>query len=337
MILVTGGTGLIGSHLLLELLQKENSVRAIYRTKDSLERVQHLFSLYEPNYQKLFEQIEWMQADLLDVPALSEAFINITAVYHCAALISFDSKENKNMYRINVVGTANVVNCCITHKVKKLAHISSIAAIGASTKGQVVTEKTPWNQEKATPYGDSKRQAELEIWRGKQEGIDTFIVNPGVVIGPGFWKQGSGQLFMYASKEKSFFPPGGTGFVAVEDVVKALTLLMKSDLPSDNYILVGANASYEKVLTTIARFIGAQPPKKPISALLLELTWRVDWLGSVLIGSRRKLTKKTARTLYTFDKYSSDRIRTALDFQFKELEISLSTTSEKFKADYQPL
>ncbi|HET8839514.1 MAG TPA: NAD-dependent epimerase/dehydratase family protein, partial [Flavobacteriaceae bacterium] len=229
MILVTGGTGLVGSHLLAKLIETEKNVRAIYRSVEKLNIPKKIFSYYfQENTDFYFSKIEWVQADITDIPALTVAFQEITHVYHCAGFISFDLSEEKKLRKINIEGTANVVNLCISFQVQKLCHVSSIATLGKSISGKKINEESYFEQTKNNSfYSISKFGAEMEVWRGSQEGLDVLIVNPGIIIGPGIWDSGSGLLFQKVWKGLRFHFPKTTGFVAVEDVVKTMMMLME--------------------------------------------------------------------------------------------------------------
>ena len=205
MILVTGGTGLVGSHLLLHLLEKGENVRAIYRNKKNIVKVKSLFDYYDKV--DLVDKIDWIEADILDIPSLEIAFENVDYVYHCAGFISFDPNDENQLRKVNIEGTANIVNFCIAKKIVKLCHVSSIAALGDLTANQIIlTENTEWNPEKLhSDYAISKYGAEMEIWRGQQEGLKAVIVNPGVIFGPRFWNQGSGAFFSTIKKGIPFY------------------------------------------------------------------------------------------------------------------------------------
>jgi len=330
MILVTGGTGLIGSHLLFHLISNGNSVRSNYRTKASIEKVLKVFGYYTDDPSYLIEQIDWVKADITDLGDLDSLFDGIEYVYHCAALISFDPKDFKILEQTNMVGTANVVNFSLKHGIKKLCYVSSIGAIGPSIKGEESTEENEWNEAKASVYGITKYEAELEVWRGSQEGLPIVIVNPGVVIGPGFWKSGSGTFFTYASKGKKYFIPGGTGFVSVNDVINAMTALMNSNIQSERFILVSQNMTYEQLFQKIASKLGVAPPTKKISKFMLECFWRWDWVRSNIFGKRRKLSKAVAKGLYHQENYSNKKIKSKLGFAFEDLDKSTAYCCEKF-------
>lgn len=328
MVLVTGGTGLVGAHLLLHLVENGETIRAIYRNPESIQKTKSLFDLYTKT--ALFDSIEWMQADIIDVPTLEPAFLGIKYVYHCAALISFDPKEEDLVRKTNIEGTANMVNFCVANGIKKLCFVSSIAALGDLKEHEkIITEETEWNPEKPhSDYAISKYGAEMEIWRGQQEGLDTIIVNPGVIIGPGFWEQGSGMLFTKIKDGLSFYTLGTTGFVAVSDVVRIMFQLMKSD-PSDSeqakqisnerFTLVAQNIVFRDVLNTIADSLRVKKPSLHAKPLFMEVLWRTDWILSNIFGQKRKLPYATAKASYSKNVYSNEKIKSALNTEFLDI------------------
>ena len=319
MVLVTGGTGLVGAHLLLYLVETGESVRAIYRNLESIQKTKSLFSLYKKEV--LFEKIDWIQADIIDVPSLEPAFENVEYVYHCAALISFDPKDEELLRKTNIEGTANIVNFCIAKSVKKLCFLSSISALGDLKENEkIITEEAEWNPEKPhSDYAISKYGAEMEIWRGQQEGLETVIVNPGVIIGPGFWEQGSGLLFKKVSKGLRFYTKGTTGFVAVPDVVRMTVELMKNGHSNDRFTLVAENMCFQDLLNTIADALKVKRPSLHASPLLVTLAYKIDWFLSNVLGQKRKLDRATARASYTESRYSNEKIKSSLQTEFLDI------------------
>ncbi|AKA34719.1 NAD-dependent epimerase/dehydratase family protein [Flagellimonas lutaonensis] len=334
MVLVTGGTGLIGSHLLFELLKNKQPVRAIYRSKKSLEKTEKVFSYYSEHPKQLMEKIDWVQADLLDTTQLNQSIKDVQYVYHCAALISFNPADYQELVKVNVKGTANIVNVCLVNRVKKLCYLSSIAALGTQTNGTPVTENTPWTDKNATVYGLTKRRAELEVWRGTQEGLPAVILNPGVVLGPGFWKSGSGSFFYFASKGNKKAPPGGTGFVSINDVVRGLIQAMGPGISKERFIFVSENLTYLEILQRIARRLGKPVPEKEYGKLAIEVFWRLDWVRSKLLNKRRRLAKQTAKSLFNRQYYSNKKATELLEFEFENLDTAIDFCCEKFKADF---
>jgi dihydroflavonol-4-reductase len=337
MVLVTGGTGLIGSHLLLHLLENGESVRAIYRSEKHLLKTKSLFDYYSKS--ELFTEIDWVQADILDIPSLEIAFQNVDYVYHCAGFISFDPKDENLLRKINIEGTANIVNFCIDKKVKELCHVSSIAALGNLTKLQnsdakqtFVTEETEWNPELLhSDYAISKYGAEMEVWRGQQEGLKVVIVNPGVVFGPRFWNQGSGTFFTTVQSGIPFYTNGSTGYVAVTDVVKIMRQLMVSGTYNERFIIVSENISYRSIIDMIAKNIDASKPKTIANTWLLGLAWRLDWLFSTVFGTKRIITRQGSHSLQKTDLISNAKITSQLNYSFEGISGYLETIAEDFK------
>ena len=331
MILITGGTGLVGAHLLYKLLRNNEKVKAIYRSEHKLEHVKHVFATYTNDYQILFESIDWVQADINDVPALSEAFRDVSYVYHCAAFVSFEPDKYHLLRKTNIEGTANIVNLCISGKVKKLCYISSIATLGKPTNNELINEDTNWNPEDDNNvYAITKYGAEMEVWRGTQEGLNTVVVNPGVILGAGIWKYGTGSLFKRAHKGLKHYTSGTIGLVSVEDVVTIMMALMKSDVKNERFVLVAENWTYKKFLQTLAESVKANPPKKIASPLFLNLGWRLDWLTHKLTGKRRQLTKQIARSLSTETIYSSTKIESTLKYNFKDINKTIYEVGSLF-------
>ena len=320
MILVTGGTGLVGAHLLLHLVEQGENVRAIYRSTTSIKKTKNLFSLY--NKFHLFEKIEWMEADILDIPSLENAFQNIEFVYHCAALISFDPKDEEVIRKTNIEGTANIVNFCLAYKIKKMLFVSSIAALGDLNAAETtISETTEWNPEKQhSDYAISKYGAEMEVWRGQQEGLNVLIVNPGVILGPGFPEQGSGVLFSAVAKGLSFYTLGTTGFITVTDVVDTSVRLMKSEIQNERFTLIENNYSFQEILNCIADSLNVKRPKWHASPFLVTLFWRLDWFLSTFFFQKRKLSRASAKASYSITEYTNAKILSTITPKFKSVK-----------------
>ncbi|KFF20242.1 NAD-dependent epimerase/dehydratase family protein [Flavobacterium hydatis] len=320
MVLVTGGTGLVGAHLLLHLIKNGDNVRAIYRNANKIERTKSVFDLYKKSH--LFESIQWIEADILDVPSLETAFVDIDYVYHCAALISFNPKDEDLVRKTNIEGTANIVNFCIAKQIKKLCFVSSIAALGdLAAHETIITEETEWNPEKPhSDYAISKYGAEMEVWRSWQEGLDVVIINPGVILGPipksKNDEQGSAELYTKVANGLPFYTLGSTGFVAVDDVVRIAVTLMKSDIKNERFTLIADNVVFQDVLNTIADALKVKRPTIHASPLFMKIIWRIDWFLSTFFFKKRQITKATAKSSYTKDLYSNEKIKTSLKTDF---------------------
>ncbi len=333
MILVTGGTGLVGAHLLLHLVQNNIPVRAIYRQESNLKRVEKVFSYYSQNASAHFNKIEWLLGDISDIPALEIAFKNVDYVYHAAALISFDPNDYRKLKKINALGTANIVNLCLSNKIKKLCYVSTIGAIGKSVKGTKATEENDWTGQVANVYGLTKHRAEMEVWRGSQEGLPVVIVNPGIIVGPGFWDSGSGKLFTTANKEYRFYPPGGTGFISVDDLIKMMIGLMDSEVKNKRFIAVAENLTFKDILTRLSFELGKKAPTKELKVWQLELGRVFDYFKNFFTRSGRKITKKTIYSFMHPESYDNQRIIDTLGFEFEALGKAIAYSCTKFKEE----
>ncbi|MCR9183570.1 MAG: NAD-dependent epimerase/dehydratase family protein [Flavobacteriaceae bacterium] len=330
MILVTGGTGLVGAHLLHFLLKDGQKVRAIHRANSNLEGVKQVFSYYTETPENLFNQIEWVEANLIDIPALTEAFEGVEYVYHAAAYVSFDPKNFQKLKKSNIEGTANIVNLCLHFKVKKLCHVSSIATF-EKTGNKMTTEDSQWNpDDDNNVYAISKYGAEMEVWRGTQEGLDAVIINPGVILGSGFWNKGTGVLFNKVFKGLSYYTRGEMGFVDVVDVVKIGIELMKSPIKNECFILVSENESYKQLLSNIAIAFNKTPPKKELKPWMLNVAWRLEFLKNKLYYGKQMLFKSTAEALVKKRHYDNSKIKLVLHYDF----IPLSKTIEIITKNY---
>ncbi len=330
MILITGATGLTGSHLALHLLENgAASIRAIYRNTKRIEKTKSLFQLY--GKQHLFDQINWVQGDITDVTTLEIAFRGVDRVYHCAALVSFDPKDQERLRKNNIEGTANIVNFCLHYGIKKLCHMSSIAALGDLKENETtITEESEWNPEKPhTDYAISKFGAEMEIWRGQQEGLNTVIVNPGIILGAGFPMSESGKIFGYVSKGIQFYTKGTSSFVGVHDVVKIMTILMDRDIQGERFILSAQTLSFQHVLNHIADAMKVGRPTIYAQPWITTLAWKLDWILANIMRRKRKISRDNARALHAVIRYSSQKLNDAIGYEFENIEQSINQIVEK--------
>ncbi len=334
MILVTGGTGLVGSHLLYQLSLENDAIRAIHRKNSDLFAVKNVFSYFSDDYELLFKKIEWVEADITDIISLEEAFKNVTEVYHSAAMVSFDSKDYPAMDEINIEGTSNIVNFCIANKIKKLCFVSSIATIETSIISQMMNETDEWNMEKVSyGYALTKYGAEMEVWRASQEGVPVVIVNPGVILGAGFWHQGSGSMFSKIHKGFKFYTDGVTGFVSVNDVVKVMLLLMKSDIVNERYILVAENSSFKNIFSLIAQNFEKKQPSIKVTKFMSAIGWRLEKLKSFFTNVPTTLTKHAAKSIHDKRYYSSEKIQNEVNFNFESIPETIKKVCELYKKE----
>ncbi len=333
MILVTGGTGLVGAHLLLHLVKNHESIRAIHRKGSNLQNVEKIFSYYEDNATLLFQKVDWVLADINDIPSLEKAFVDVEQVYHAAAMISFDPAKFKLLMKVNAEGTANIVNLCIENSIKKLCYASTIGTIGKSINGSAVDEESEWNDYNVNVYAQSKYAAEMEVWRGSQEGLSVVMVNPGVIIGPGIWNTGTGALFQTANKGYNYYPPGGTGFVSVQDVVRMMTFLMDSQIHNQRFIAVAKNLTFQEILSKMCPLLGKSKPSKQLKYWQLELGRVVDILWNFLTGAGRRITRASIHSMKHRDDYLNKKAREELNFVFEPLDSVIEFSCRRFREE----
>lgn len=337
MVLVTGATGLLGSHLVFRLVSNNEKVRAVYRRAEKMELVKRVFAYYSDTPRSLFDKVEWVQANLNDLPRLEEVFRDVDYVYHCAAFVSFEPDKFTQLRKINIEGTANIVNLCIANKIKKLCYSSSVAALGKNLDpSQPITEETEWNPTiDNSVYAITKYGAELEVWRGSQEGLDVVIVNPGVIIGPGFWRSGgSSSLIRKVALGMSYYTEGSTGYVDIDDVVEIMIRLVEGNIKNERFILVSENLQFKDFVEQTAQLLGVPSPETKAGPLTLAAAWRLDWLRSKVMGKRRRISKQLSKSLQSKTVFSSEKIKSALEYDFIPISTSIEKTVKYYKQDY---
>lgn len=319
MILVTGATGLVGSHLVLHLLQNGKQVRALFKDQNSKQKTTNLFTYYQA--QHLLDQIQWVQANVLDVNQLDEVFHQVEEVYHCAAIISFDPRNEQLMRKVNIEGTANMVNFALIHQVKKFCLVSSIATLGDLVlPGKLIDEQDNWNPEKLhSDYAITKYGAEMEVWRGQEEGLNVVIVNPGIILGPGFLSEGSGQIITKVKNGLKFYTDGSSGFVGVHDVVQMMVQLMEKNHFGERYILVSQNLTHLQLFQIIAQHFKVPTPSIKVGKIATSVLWKLDWLVSSVFGVKRKLPMAIAKSLHTHEGYDHTKIVQQLGMPFQSM------------------
>jgi nucleoside-diphosphate-sugar epimerase len=331
MVLVTGGTGMLGAHLLFQLVNSEASVRAIYRSEDSLEKVKKAFSYFTDAVTPVFSKIEWVRADVRDITSLETAFQGVRQVYHLAALVSFDPSSYSKMRAVNIHGTANVVNLCLDRQVEKLCFVSSIATLSKNHEKTVIDESNEFYLDNQNyGYAITKYGAEMEVWRGAQEGLRILIFNPGVILGAGYWTENSGILFSMAHREFPFYTDGVTGFVGAEDVATLLVKGMNSPLENERFILVSENKSYREIATKTALFFGKHPPRIKINKTIGAIAWRLSWLRSKLTGAPNNFTKHSARAAHKKSYYRSEKVKAAFGFEFEPVDALVQKVAKHY-------
>lgn len=320
MILVTGATGFLGAELVKQLTDQNLTVRAIKRSTAII-----------PSTLKNNPLVTWHTADINEPESLIEAFDGVTKAYHCAAFVSFDPKDKAKLLKINIEGTANMVNICLDLNVR-LLHVSSIAALGDAKPGELITEKHFWDYNpKAHNYAISKYQGEMEVWRGIAEGLEAVIVNPAVIIGKNAGYNGSGAIFKLVKEGLRFYTDGATGIVDVADVAKCMILLMESNISEERFTLSAGNLHYKDFFAEIAKGFGVKAPSKEAKPWMLALAWRAAKLAALFTGKPAALTKDAARSSFNLSYYSNQKVTETLNYTFKPLNQSIAEVCNALK------
>ncbi|MEI8098943.1 MAG: NAD-dependent epimerase/dehydratase family protein [Sediminibacterium sp.] len=323
MVLVTGASGLVGKHLIQALVQKGTPVTGLYRSA---------IPVFDDA-----EKANWIQADILDIVALEEAMQGMQQVYHCAAIVSFDSKNTKQLDKTNIEGTANVVNACLNQGIEKLLFVSSVAALGRIRENEAINETMNWTEETSnSAYGKSKYLAEMEVWRGIGEGLNAVIVNPVIILGSGDWLKGSSAIFKSAYDEFPWYTEGKSGFVDVVDVVKAMVLLMESTINAQRFIISSDNIGYREIFTMIAHAFHKKPPHKKVTKLIAEIVWRIEAVKSWFTKKTPLLTKETANTARANVSFDNTKLLEQLPgFSYQPLSNSIERICNELKDMHQ--
>lgn len=329
-ILVTGATGLVGTHIMLELLSKGYHVCALKRSASDTSLVKQVFAHYDKT--ELFDNIEWRNGDVTEPYALTEAFSGITAVCNAAAMVSFSANDYERMWQVNVEGTANVVTAAIDANVKTFCHISSIGAIGHTSDGSLIDEKTPFQPESnRTVYSQSKFRQEMEVWKGMENGLRAFVINPGVVIGPCAATRSSGLIAKTMQRGTMFYTEGATGYVDARDVAKAAVMLMESEVRNERYLLVGENSTVRNIQNMFANNFGTSKPTHKAPKWLLNIVAALSMLSELITNRKAALTFESVQAIGGEHAYNNEKIRNATDIKFYTLDQSVANMASFFK------
>jgi nucleoside-diphosphate-sugar epimerase len=328
-ILITGGTGFLGAYIIKHLLEKGYAVRAIRRSKN--------LPAFIPK--EILDKVEWVDGDVLDVVSLEDAMDGVDTVIHAAAIVSFVKKEQKQMYKINVEGTANVVNIALEKNIRRLVHISSVAALGRKVDGGHVDEEEKWEESGInTHYAKTKYKAEIEVWRGISEGLNAVILNPATILGYGDWNTGSSAIFKKVFEEFKWHTPGVNGFVDVEDAAAATVLLMESNISEERFIINGDNWPFRKLMHTMAGSFKKKKPIRQATPLVLGIAWRAEKIRSIFTGKKPILTKESAKVAHSNTYFDNGKFLKAFpQFSFTPLEQTIQKACEKYLLAHKQL
>lgn len=316
--LVTGATGILGSHVVLALLKQNKEVIAAKQTNSDLGKVKKLFAYYTADYEELFSRIRWVTLDVRNIFDIEEALEGVKHVYHCAGFVSFQKKDRKKLFEINEKGTRNMVDACLQKGIKSLCHVSSIATINNLDHNADLTEEIFWKTSgRESDYALSKYNGEREVWRGVEEGLNALIVNPGVILSPGFWDQSSSRLFKACYEGNRFYTNGLAAYVAAEDVAKAMLALVEMKKFGERYILVENNYTFHNILSTIQARFKKPEPTINASVQLLYVAAFFEKIGTLFTNKPARLNKAVIHSALNKQIFSNRKIKTALGMEFR--------------------
>lgn len=332
MILVTGGTGLLGTHVLVELTKGEEKIRALKRKSSDLSHFIRVFDFYfGADSIKHQEKIDWVEGDILDIVSLEDAVKGCTIVYHCAALVSFVKRDFRKLIKVNKEGTANVVNVCLSEKIDHLCYVSSTAAIGRAEFKEVYDETNKWQSSKHNSgYAVSKYLAENEVWRGVEEGLNAVIVCPSVILGPGNWNESSLSIFKVAKKGLKFYTPGLNAFVDARDVAKCMTELSNQRIFNERFLTFSENVKYQMLFEKIAKKFGVKAPSILVKPWMAGLAWRIEGLLRFFFGRKQNITKETAHSSMQTTKYANQKLVDRIGYKYYSIDDAIDNAVNYF-------
>lgn len=322
--LITGATGFLGAHLAFDLIKAGASVRCLFRPSADLSYIRQIFDWYTVGSPTLFSRIEWVEGSIGDVDSLKKAMAGIDDVYHCAGMVSFRKSDYHKVFETNAGGTANVVNAALSCGIRKMCHVSSVAALKNSNGNDLIDESMELNDpEDDSAYANSKLAAEQEVWKGIGRGLNAVIVNPSVILGPCPIHKGCSVTLDKINKGLRFYPPGAIGFVDVRDVSGAIIKLMNSDISGERFIVSSGNMTYRELFGIAAFVTKKKAPSIKISSWMINLLRRLDQARSFVTRAKPCLTKEIVAHLQTVSLYDNRKICNALDYKFISMEDTL--------------
>ena len=332
MVLVTGATGILGRVIVLDLLKRGKSVRATKRPTSNIEEVRKSFQFYTDQPDEFFNKIEWVEVDFEDLDSLKNALNQVTEVYHCSGKVSFHPKDRLTMYRTNIEGTRHLLYACENSSVQKFCLVSSTAVLDGVNENFEVTEDSNYNPKLAhSTYSKSKHFSEMEVWRASAEGLNTVIINPGVIIGSGNWQSSSGEMFD-AFDKYPYAMSGTTAYVDVRDVSQIAISLMEKNIFGERYILISENKKFADVANFVRKKLG-KSQAKVLSKSILKIGYIVNVLFGWLFPKLKMMTKVNLETVSSHHVISNQKIKEELDYEFIPVFDSLDFHLKNYISD----
>jgi nucleoside-diphosphate-sugar epimerase len=269
--------------------------------------------------------------DFESMESLSNALNGVEEVYHCAAKVSFHPDDKKQMYQTNITGTRQLLYACEGSSVKKFLFVSSIAVLDGLNEEGMLDETSDFNPKvDHSSYAISKHFSEMEVWRASAEGLQTVIVNPGIIVGSGNWNSSSGTLFKELG-DRSYTFSGGASYVDVRDVAKISVELMEKNVFGERFILISENKKYQEVANFIKQKSG-KPTIKILPNGLLKVGVFLNTVLGWLISPLKMVNAVNVKSVTEFNKISNQKIKEKLNWVFIPVEESLAFHFENYKA-----
>ena len=313
MVAISGANGLLGSFIVRKLIQEQKPFLALKRANSDTSLLNDVA-----------DQIEWRNTDVLNPVLLSDALEGCTQIIHAAAIVSYNPHRANEVMEINVQGTRNIVNACLEQNIKRLVHISSVSALGRQKDQTLIQENNKWIDSPTNSlYAKSKYRAELEVFRGQEEGLSTLILNPSVILAPADWDKSSARLFKYAWKQRPFYLDAYLNYVDVRDVASIACQSLDSDKQGERFIINAGNILFKFFFEKIARNFQTNPPKIRLSREMLRFLARAETFRSWITGSEPHITRETAQLADTQFLYDNKKIKKILNFEFQSIDNTL--------------
>jgi dihydroflavonol-4-reductase len=298
MILVTGASGCLGSHIVRELLEQGEHVAVLVLPNDPAVALQ-----------SLRKGLVWREGDLLDPASLGSALEGVTRIYHAAGLALPYECERKRMFAVNVQGTVNLLRAARDAGVERILHVSSIAAVGYPA--EEADESMIYNGDAfRLAYMHSKRDAEDQVRGFCASGMDIVIACPSAVIASNCdVLHGWGKVMLDLQLRRlPFIPPGGIAVIGAQDLVRGLLAVMAKGKSGERYILNAHNVSYLELFTCMAAAMAVEAPRwqprtlgwivallRPLDVLLTRIPLRLSADVVALLGRQVHYRSDKAR------------------------------------------
>lgn len=334
MIFITGGTGFLGAHVLVKLVQGDKPIVAAKRLSSSLDYVQRVFA--KNNVSQLFHKISWKDIDLYDYFEVEDTIEEATEIYHIAAEVSFHPSKHEMMIKNNVLATKNLVDAAVYHNKARFLFVSSTAALGRSNQSEEIDETRIWKNDPVnSKYAESKYLSEMEVWRGYEEGLKVTIVSPSVILGYTDWNAGTGKLFSESYKGMKYFTEGVNAFVDVNDVAECISRLMKSEnTVGQKYLVFSENHTYHQVFDWICESLSKPKPKRLLSPSMIYWGKKILPIANKLLGEKMMVTKESLTNATLVCYYHNDKVKKELNFEFKPVKQTIEETAKEFLAEH---